>query len=519
MQPSSHVIFGREYPVRSDVIVVGGGIGGLICANLLARAGLKVLLIEKHYVLGGFCSSFRRKGFLFDAATHFYPLLGNPGTLTGKLIRDLEVPTEWIKMDPVDTFHLPDSEPFIVPANFADYVDKLKMRFPHESAAIDVYFTELRKAHMYALLYYFKGVSNDFAERIERYTVSEKLEEHFRDRRLKTILMADTAHWGSLPSRTSYLFDAALRLSYFLGNYYPRGSSQRFADDLGRTFQQQGGRVLKCAAVKEIRIVGGRVCGVRIKTVSARPPEVFDFEAPVVVSNADALHTYRDLVGEKHAGRWILDRIRSMTPSLPCFLMHIGLRGMVPEHLAAAEGYYWSSYDPDDALRSVFKIFVPTHFDPGIAPSGCQILIIQKLTSVSFDETVDWASHKSAIETEVMERLRVILPDIDRHIVIRLGASAMTSFRFTGNQRGAMLGWEMSPEQLGEKRLPFYTPVQNLYLTGHWTQPGGGITPVIISAQRVARTIIGGKESIDDLAAQYIAFTQARNAVSEGVFK
>ena len=73
----SHRIFGRDYPERVNAIVIGGGVGGLTLANLLADGGLKVLLIERHWMLGGFCSTFRRRGFLFDAATHFYPLLGN----------------------------------------------------------------------------------------------------------------------------------------------------------------------------------------------------------------------------------------------------------------------------------------------------------------------------------------------------------------------------------------------------------------------------------------------------------
>ena len=103
----AHVIFGREYAEQADAIVIGSGIGGLVCANLLAQGGMKVLLLERHSMLGGFCSTFRRKGFVFDAATHFYPLLGNPTTLTGKILRDIDVPTEWVKMDPVDRFHLP----------------------------------------------------------------------------------------------------------------------------------------------------------------------------------------------------------------------------------------------------------------------------------------------------------------------------------------------------------------------------------------------------------------------------
>ena len=93
-----------------------------------------------------------------------------------------------------------------------------------------------------------------------------------------------------------------------------------------------------------------------------------------------------------------------------------------------------------------------------------------------------------------MERLRARLPDIDKHIEVKVSASAQTSWRFTNNWQGGMLGWVMSPDQLGEKRLPIYTPIDNLYLTGHWTQPGGGITPVIVSAQRVASTILTGKD-------------------------
>ena len=69
-----------------------------------------------------------------------------------------------------------------------------------------------------------------------------------------------------------------------------------------------------------------------------------------------------------------------------------------------------------------------------------------------------------------------------------------------------MLGFEMSPGQLGPSRLPIYTPIRDLYLTGHWTQPGGGITPVIVSAQRVARTILTGKDDGRALAEQYFSF-------------
>src|SRR5205085_2111083 len=74
-------------------------------------------------------------------------------------------------------------------------------------------------------------------------------------------------------------------------------------------------------------------------------------------------------------------------------------------------------------------------------------------------------------------------------VVVSLSASALTSYRFTLNHRGAMLGWEMSPDQLGDRRPAVNGLVKNLYFVGHWTQPGGGITPVIVSAMRVAKAI------------------------------
>ena len=127
-----------------DAVVIGAGIGGLVCANLLAKSGLRVLLAEQHYMVGGYCSTFRRAGFTFDAGTHFYPLLGNPATITGELLERMGVPTKWIKMDPVDHFHFPDGSSFSVPA-IDTYYEKPIAAFPHEAAAIDEFFEAARQ--------------------------------------------------------------------------------------------------------------------------------------------------------------------------------------------------------------------------------------------------------------------------------------------------------------------------------------------------------------------------------------
>ncbi len=472
-----------------DAVVVGAGVGGLVCANLLAREGLRVLLVEQHYMVGGYCSTFRRAGYTFDAATHFYPLLGNPRTITGKLLRDLGLTQGWVKMDPVDHFHLPDGSSFSVPADFDAYLSKLKAEFPEESRALDDFFAVVREVYLHGLLEYFRWRATDRLDPFRSMTVRDALDRYFRDPKLKLLLAGDCGHWGGPPRRTSFVFDSMLRLSYFLGNYYPRGGSQAFADELAQRFEERGGHILMSTNVRRIVVKRGTARGVEVETGPKHARRLVRVEAGIVVSNADLLLTLERLVGTEHVGAGPLAATKTLRPTHPCFLTHVGLKGMPTEVLREAEGYHWSSWNPDDVATDAFKIFVPTLFDPTLAPPGGHIVIVQKLTDVDFDNVNDWAAHKAAVERYVMANLERVMPGLSEKVVVRLSASAHTSYRYTLNHRGAMLGWEMSPDQLGAHRPALDGLVKNLYFVGHWTQPGGGITPVIVSAMRVAETI------------------------------
>lgn len=473
-----------------DAAVIGAGIGGLVCANLLARQGRKVLLVEQHYMVGGYCSTFRRKGFTFDAGTHFYPLLGNPETMPGRILDKLGVRTGWVKMDPVDHFHFPDGTSFSVPADFETYLESLKREFPGEARAIEGFFEEVRQVYLHGLLEYFRWTSSPHLDSLRRESVREALDRHFADAKLKLLLTADCPHWGSRPSRTSYVFDSMLRLSYFLGNYYPQGGSQAFADDLARAFEEQGGHILMSTAAERVDIRQGMARAVDL-TIGPRNPVARRVRTDVVVSNADLLQTVDRLVGKEHWPSPQREALHRLRPSFPCYLCHIGLQGFDPERLARAQGYYWDSWNPDsvgrDGLR--FKLFVPTLYEPSLAKPDHQILIVQKVREIDYASIADWPVHKAAFQAWVDVRLKRMIPGIEKHIVVQMSATARTSAHFTRNLQGAMLGWEMAPDQLGDDRPGIATPIPNLFCVGHWTQPGGGITPVIVSAMKTARLV------------------------------
>src|SRR5262249_44770142 len=138
-----------------------------------------------------------------------------------------------------------------------------------------------------------------------------------------------------------------------------------------------------------------------------------------------------------------------------------------------------------------FKLFIPTLYEPAMAPPGGHVMIVQKVTELNYAAITDWPAHKATLERYVLTHLEKLMPGIAQKIVVKLSASAATSHRYTWNHHGAMLGWEMSPNQLGSNRPGIVGPVKNLFLVGHWTQPGGGVTPVLVSAMQVAEMLAG----------------------------
>jgi len=224
--------------------------------------------------------------------------------------------------------------------------------------------------------------------------------------------------------------------------------------------------------------------------------------ASTVVSNADLRLTFEQLLPAGSVPPDLTETVDGLRASFPCFLTHIGLRDVATEDLERVQGYYWNAWDPDlvgrDGMRC--KIFSPTVYEPRMAPEGGQVVILQKVQEMDYDAIEDWPAHKAEIEDYIVGHFASVLPGVRDKMVVCLSASAKTSARFTLNTNGAMLGWEMSPEQLGAHRPGIESPVHNLYLTGHWSRPGGGITPVIISAIQAASAITGSSAYLPSMS-------------------
>src|SRR4030042_6156636 len=109
-----------------DAVIIGAGIGGLVCGCYLAKAGMKVLIVEQHHKPGGYCTSFKRKDFTFDVAVHYIGAARHGGIIN-KILTELSLTNriELIKFDPCDKIILPDGDIYIR-RDYEDTMDEFR---------------------------------------------------------------------------------------------------------------------------------------------------------------------------------------------------------------------------------------------------------------------------------------------------------------------------------------------------------------------------------------------------------
>ena len=102
----------------------------------------------------------------------------------------------------------------------------------------------------------------------------------------------------------------------------------------------------------------------------------------------------------------------------------------------------------------------------------------------------------------MIKRAEKSIPGLSSHIVYQELWTPETLDTYAMSGTDASIGWALSPQQVGPKRLAQQTPIKNLFLSGHWTQPAIGVMSTVISGLKAAKTIMnceGVKEPLEDL--------------------
>ncbi len=467
-----------------EVVIVGAGIGGLVCGALLATLGHRVAVVDAHALPGGLCSYFKRKGFCFDAGAHYFAAIGDPRSMAGLVLKPLALDVTYLPQDPVDVLHFPD-QTLPLPANYFDYVRTLQQRYPDEAGAIATFFDEALRVYRHQN----RGQESPLLRAWRAATFATVLSDRFRSLQLRGCLGASVGFIGVRPADVSAAAMAVLIMSYhYDGGYLLEGGSQSLPDSLMRRLVERGGHLALGARVRKLQIEQGRVRGVELDTGQR-------IDAEVVVSNADARHTMLDMVGADHLGPAYVAALASMRVSNSILVTYLGL-ACEAGPLRGLRGWYWDSYDLDAPGNRWRYVAIPTLEDPSLAPPGHHILTISSVCdeTVASDEALydeAWSRRRADYGAETLRWLDRHAPGLSSRIVTSETATRRTVHKYTGNSRGAVYGWSSEPGQFGSDRLAMRTPIRNLLLCGHWTEPGAGVASATVSGALASRCAAG----------------------------
>ena len=478
---------------RHQVIIVGAGIGGLTAGALLAKRGVKVLLVESHNRPGGYCSCWTRTSarggsFRFDAGVQDFSGLGERGPIR-HLLRalDVEQRIEWRR---VRHFYKKDGLGFQVPDDPAEMVEALGALFPAERAGIAAFLHEMAAVYrdLYADIEMTGGVpmppatlegmliwpsTHPHAWRWMKRPFTEMLDTFLVDPRLKDLLTTVADYITDRPDTLSVADMAPLFGYYFDGGAYPIGGSQRLADLLSAVIEEHGGQVLLRTRIKRILVENGRVAGVESAIGKVH-------RAPIVVANGDVVSMLTDLVGETHLTARYLEKLRAMRRGPSAILLSLGL-DRVPDLPARI-------FVRQDGL--VFGIGNPSVIDPTLAPPGCAAVTLLCLLS---DEAASAWRRKDAGYRDDKDRFAdrliaateaSVLPDLKRSIIHREVASPPTFTLFAKTRNGNIYG---AARDQWHPRIK--SPVPGLLLVGAGTSTGPGIEAVVVSGTAAANLV------------------------------
>ena len=499
---------------KTRIAVIGSGFGGLSAAIRLQTAGFEVRIFEKRDMPGGRAYVYHDKGFTFDAGPTVITApacLEELYTLSGRKLSD------YVQLMPVTPFYRlfwEDGYKFDYSNDLTATLNQIEAKSPPDVEGYKKFLRYSQKvfnegytklAHVPFLNWWSMiRVSPQLAKLQAYRSVYSMVASFIKDSHLRQAFSFHSLLVGGNPFSTSSIYTLIHHLERNWGVSFPKGGTGALVRGLVKLFEELGGTIQLNAEVAGIETAKGRsgttpgsadtdITGVRFKDGSV-------WECKAVVSNADVVHTYRDLMKDNHQAKAKAAHLGKMRQSMSLFLIYFGTKKRYP-NLAHHNVIFGSRYK--ELLRDIFEngvlpddfslyLHAPSVSDPDLAPEGCEAFYVLSPVSHLGKLDIDW-------KVEGPKYADRILTYLDKHYLPGLKENLVTQRIFTPldfkQELNAEHGAAFSLEPVLTQSAYFRThnrdaDIKGLYVVGAGTHPGAGVPGVVNSAKATAGLVI-----------------------------
>jgi len=498
VDPSRDIWAAREG--RPVAAIIGAGFGGLAAGIRLGAKGYRVIMLDRLDMVGGRASAIHRDGFRFDLGPTIVTVpqvFEDLWSLAGRRLAD---DVDLRPLDPFYTIRWPDGSHFTARQDTEAMRAEVARLSPGDLRGYDRFlrdaearywygFERLGRRPMHTLTELAKALPAFAWYRADRSTYGHAA-VRVRDERLRMALSFHPLFIGGDPFHVTSMYILVAHLEKMFGVHYAMGGTGALAAAMGRLVERLGGEIRLGEEVDEILVRDGRATGVRLAGGDT-------LRADIVVSNADAGHTYAHLLRTRARRRWTDRRLGRLRWSNGLFVWYFGTRGtrgLWPEigHHTILNGPRYRGLCRDifetGRLAEDMSLYLhrPTATDPTAAPAGDDSwYCLAPVPHLGHADPVDWARETAPFLARMRAMLEAeALPGLDGRVVaehvltpadFRDRYLSLNGAGFSVEPRILQSAW-FRPHNRSEE-------VRGLYMVGAGSHPGAGLPGVVSSAE------------------------------------
>ena len=489
----------------AGAIVIGAGLGGLASAMRLGAKGYHVTVIDRLDMPGGRGTSISQGGHRFDLGPTIVTVPQGLRELWAACGRDFDRDVDLRALEPFYEIRWQDGSHFTARQSTDAMRAEVARLSPGDLAGYDKFLKDSEKRYWFGFEDLGRRSMHRFADLLRvlptfaRLRADKSVYGHaasrVKDERLRFALSFHPLFIGGDPFHVTSMYILVSHLEKEFGVHYAMGGVGAIALAMAGVIRAQGGQLLLNAEVDEIVIEGGRARGVRLADGQV-------IAADVVVSNADAGHTYDRLLRNQPKKRWTPAKLAGKRWSMGLFVWYFGTSGTRlkwPDvgHHTILVGPRYKEHIRDIFIRGKLaddmSLYVhrPTVTDPSAAPPGDDTFYaLSPVPHLGIGDT-DWQEQAAPYRARMLKMLEDrLLPGLSDHLTEEL-VFTPNSFEsrylspygsgFSIEPRILQSAW-FRPHNVSEEAA-------GLYLVGAGTHPGAGLPGVIASAEVLGKLV------------------------------